>query len=58
LQICPGTITGDAKFKDFVAPALLRAGTDVATQCQEKADGQQNFGAIKFLLWGEKKVKY
>jgi hypothetical protein len=51
LQVCPGTIAGDVKFKDFVAPAILRTGIDIATQCQEKADGRQNFEAIVFLLW-------
>jgi hypothetical protein len=55
LQICPRTITDDAKFKYFVAPALLRAGTNIATQRQEKADGQQNFQAIVILLWKKEK---
>jgi len=55
LQVCPGTVTGNVKFKDFVAPALLRAGIDIATQCQEKADGRQNFEAIVFLLWEQRK---
>jgi hypothetical protein len=54
LQVCPGTIAGYAKFKNFVASALLRAGIDRAAHCQEKADGQQNFEAIVFLLWKQK----
>jgi len=56
LQVCPGTITDDAKFKDFVATAVRRAEVDRATQCQEKADGQQNFEAMVFLLWKQKKM--
>jgi hypothetical protein len=56
LQVCPGTVRGDAKSKDFVASAFLRAETDRTTQCQEKADGQQNFEAIVFLLWKQEKI--
>jgi len=56
LQVCPGTVTGDAKFKDFVAAALRWTEIDRATQCQEKADGQQNFEAIVFLVWKQKKM--
>lgn len=48
LQVCPGTVTGDAKFKCFVATAVGRAEIETATQCQKKADGQQNFEAMVF----------